>query len=224
MATILIGLDVGQHATPTALAVGEVQWRRVGGQVWDAWTVRHLERLPLGTAYPDVARRVATVLAGVRQRGGRVAALYADATGLGQPVLEVVAPPGVRLTPVYFTYGDRRLVHEDHTITLGKAWLVSRLQALLQTGRVLLPRTPDAQTLAHDLLAYQVRVAPDANEHDGAFAVGPQDDLITALGLAVQCPPQRPGTYAAQGPHPLLHDPVREYRQYIQRVLSGRGH
>jgi hypothetical protein len=41
-------------------------------------------------------------------------------------------------------------------------------------------------SLARDLLAYQVRVDPDANDRYGAFRVGRYDDLITALGLAPQ--------------------------------------
>jgi hypothetical protein len=43
---------------------------------------------------------------------------------------------GVRGTAVSFTHGDRRVVQQDRSISLGKAWLVSRLQMLLQTSRM----------------------------------------------------------------------------------------
>ena len=43
----------------------------------------------------------------------------------------MAAMTGVRAVPVYFTHGDRRIVQEDRSVTLGKAWLVSRLQVLL---------------------------------------------------------------------------------------------
>jgi hypothetical protein len=40
-------------------------------------------------------------------------------------------------------------------------------------------------------LDYEIRVSEDANERYGAFKVGSHDDLITALGLAVQQDPKR---------------------------------
>jgi hypothetical protein len=80
-------------------------------------------------------------------------------------------------------------------VQLGKADLVSRLQTLLQTGRLHLPRTPGAETLARELLEYEIKVAEDANESYGAFRVGALDDLVTALGLAVQSDPIGPGIY-----------------------------
>ena len=69
---------------------------------------------------------------------------------------------------------------------LGKAYLVSRLQALLDADRLHLPQTPEATALVEELLDYEIRV--DRNGHDryGAFRVGTHDDLVTALGLAVQ--------------------------------------
>ncbi|NJL26457.1 MAG: hypothetical protein HC897_00590 [Thermoanaerobaculia bacterium] len=43
--------------------------------------------------------------------------------------------------------------------------------------------------MAKDLLDYQIEIDPAANERYGAFKVGAQDDLVTALGLAVQTDP-----------------------------------
>jgi len=75
-------------------------------------------------------------------------------------------------------------------VKLGKAWLVSRLQMLLQNGRLHLPRTAEAEALARELLDYEIRVSEDANDRYGAFRVGTHDDLVTALGLAVQLDPR----------------------------------
>jgi hypothetical protein len=86
---------------------------------------------------------------------------------------------------VYFTHGDRRKV-ERGEIKLGKAWLVSRMQALLQSGLLHLPRTAEAEALGKELLDYEIRVTEDANDRYGAFRVGSHDDLVTALGLATQ--------------------------------------
>jgi len=57
---------------------------------------------------------------------------------------------------------------------------------LLQQGRLHLPRPPEAETLGQELADYELQVQPDANDRYGAFRVGTQDDLVTALGLAVQ--------------------------------------
>jgi hypothetical protein len=130
--------------------------------------------------------------------------LYADATGVGQPVIDLLRVAAVRPVPVYFTHGDRRVLHDDGVITLGKAWLVSRLQSVLQTGRLLLPETPEAQVLAQELLDYEIRVDQNANDRYGAFRVGTHDDLVTALGLATQDDGPRPFQAAAGGPRPAL--------------------
>jgi len=153
--------------------------------------VRHLERLPLGTSYPAVAERVAAIVQGVHAAtsGDVTSTLYVDATGVGTPIVDVLRAAGVsdlaRLKAVYFTHGDRRKV-ERGEVKLGKAWLVSRMQALLQSGLLHLPRTAEAEALGKELLDYEIRVTEDANDRYGAFRVGAHDDLVTALGLATQ--------------------------------------
>lgn len=172
---------------PTAVAVAEQELPE--GSEAALFIIRHLERLPLGTAYPDVATRLAAIVAGVRVHSTGMLTLRVDATGVGQPVvdlLERALPDGPYPIAVYFTHGDRYEVDHAHSrATLGKAYLVSRLQALLQTGRIKLPRTAEAEQLAKELLDYEIRVDQNANDTYGAFKVGTHDDLVTALGLAV---------------------------------------
>lgn len=187
---IIIGADIGQKVDPTAIAVAEQQWRTPeGGRREDFYLIRFLDRLPLGTPYPQVAQRLERLVASVQERApGASLTFYVDATGVGQPVVDLLTHVGMPVQAVYFTHGDRRTKQADGSITLGKAWLVSRLQALLQTGRILLPTTSEAQVLAKELQDYEIRVSEDANERYGAFKVGTHDDLVTALGLATQPP------------------------------------
>jgi hypothetical protein len=63
---------------------------------------------------------------------------------------------------------------------------VTRLQTLLQAHRIHLPETEEARILVEELLEYEVKVAEDAIDRYGALRVGSQDDLVTALGLALQ--------------------------------------
>lgn len=204
MSRVTIGVDIGQRVDPTAIAVVEREERVTGRKyhpdgsvilnnkderrVWHH-TTRYLERLPLGTSYPDVARRLAKVAANVAEKTGHRPRLYLDATGVGKPVVDVLRDHEVkaRLIAVYFTYGDRRMKGEDGSIILGKAYLVSRLQALFQGERLHLPRHhPEAETMTRELLDYEIRVDKNANDTYGAFRVGTHDDLVTALGLATQ--------------------------------------
>jgi hypothetical protein len=121
----------------------------------------------------------------------------ANATGLGTPVIEMLkaeASQARKITAVHFNHGDRRSDTRQYEVILGKGYLVSRLQTLLQADLLHLPRTPEADTLARELSEYEIRIAEDANERYGAFRVGTQDHLVNALGLAVQID-WRPGAF-----------------------------
>jgi len=185
---VVIGVDVGQKRDPTAICVAESEERPGSHRSEVHFPVRFLERLPLGTPYPDVARRLAEVVRRAWAKTHDTPAVFVDATGVGQPVVDLLRAEALEayVTAVYFTHGDRRSVEKGVGVKLGKAWLVSRLQTLLQTRRLHLPKTAEAEALARELLDYEIRVSEDANDRYGAFRVGTHDDLVTALGLAVQ--------------------------------------
>lgn len=193
----VIGVDLGQKRDPTAVCVSELDLRDAAGRREVHFLVRYLQRLPLGTPYPEVARKVARLARSVASRVGRPPSLYLDATGVGQPVLDAVREElaagtgwestgrGCPIFAVYLLHGDERR-EEEGVVKLGKAWLVNRLQALLQVRRVHLPNTPEARALRDELLDYEIRVDDNAVDRYGAFRTGAHDDLVTALGLAVQ--------------------------------------
>jgi hypothetical protein len=119
-------------------------------------------------------------------------------TGVGRPVAEMVAEQvsgngRVKLYFVTFTYGDKRIVDPDSgEIRLGKAWVVSRLTALFESGRLVLPSDSlVARQMMKELQDYDTKVDLEGNEKYGAFKVGQHDDLVTALGLATQEIPER---------------------------------
>jgi hypothetical protein len=172
--------------------------RRVPAKTETIYIVRHLGRLPLGTPYPAVAEHVAAVVDGLVRRGIARPRLMVDSTGVGAPVVELIGEKlgrhGRDLIAATFTHGDKYSQDDSRRIaSVGKAHLVSKLQALLQTGRLKLPRTAEAEALGRELMDYEIRVDEDANDKYGAFKVGAHDDLVTALGLAVVYvePPER---------------------------------
>ena len=215
--TLSIGVDIGQKIDSSAIVVAEHQ----AGDTGTTFTVRHLERRPLGEPYPTVAARVAAVVTGAVRHARRPryatpathpdhpdgwllsdgfdfplsAFVVIDSTGVGLPVAELVtaalAAAGLDVFRVsltvelaVFTFGER-LSWSNGERRVGKGYLVSRLQSLLQTGRVRLPDTGEARALAAELLNYEIKVDPDGDAKFGAFKTGSHDDLVTALGLAV---------------------------------------
>lgn len=171
------------------------------------YTVRYIARIPLGTSYPDVAVLVADILCSplLERRSVRV---YLDITGVGRPVYQELKAEieirkdgiwladgsflqkgkkwNVQMFPLSFVHGDK---YDHRTGSLGKAFLVSRLQSLLQSGRVHAPDTPEVVATLGELKVYEIRVSPEGTDQYGAFKTGAHDDLATALGLSVLTDP-----------------------------------
>src|SRR5438045_1798452 len=77
------GVDLGQRQDPTALAV--VEW---GGHA-AVLSLRHLERMPLGTPYTEVVQRVSRRMRS-RQLAGGQRHLIVDGTGVGPAVVDLL--------------------------------------------------------------------------------------------------------------------------------------
>jgi hypothetical protein len=201
--SLVLGADIGQKHDPTALVVAEALRAGSGrAAVW-SYTIRHMERLPLNTSYPDVAERILQVVERVRAqpepartRTMAKVAIVVDSTGVGAPVVDILRRGMdtriATLTEATFTHGDRLTgMIGSPTMSVGKAYLVSRLQALFQTSRIQLPANhPEAAAMTRELMDYEIKVSEDANDKYGAFRTGAHDDLVTALGLAVITDPE----------------------------------
>lgn len=199
----VIGIQIGQKRDRTAIAVAEMEYRPINAprtrrRRKEHYVVRHLERLDPGTRYSVIAQRLAEVSTGVVKKGQlkprkpRKPIIFAAAIGGGEPVIDLLKDEvrDARIWAVEFNHGNGRTEdRERRVIRLGKAYLVSRLQTLLEQRQLHLPHTPEADTLASELLEYEIRVSPNAHELLGAFRVGSQDDLVTAVGLAVHKKP-----------------------------------
>lgn len=196
----MIGVDVGQHNEASGICA-VVEERQVSSSLPNTlqnrfsrqqerhFVVKHLERVPSGTRFPDIAKRVGNVVLKAIEEVGSSGPLFVNATGLGSPIVQLIKSHSHSATiyTTYFTYGDRRTC-ERQEITLGKAYLVSRLQLLLQTDRLHMPKTAQTELLAKELRNYQIEVDENANDRYGAFKVGSTDELVTALGMVVSGP------------------------------------
>jgi hypothetical protein len=185
-----IGLDLGQRRDRTAIVVMETA--QIASQSRSALTfapecvirrsVRHLERLSVGTPYPDVVER-ATRIAD-RLSDAASTTLIVDATGVGIPVVDALRKPAARwrLAPVIIGSGYRDN-YVDGFWRVAKQDLIGRLQLAFDFREFTIePSLPETETLVEELTAMRgfERKRGRTLEAPGAA----HDDLALALALA----------------------------------------
>jgi len=185
------GLDLGQVMDFTALAI--VERTEVKG-AWSAanfgfeWRhvlrLRHLERVPLGTGYPDIVERVCRVMrSGALSTGSR--SLAVDGTGVGRPVVDLLrrADLGCRMWPVTITSGETER-YADGYYRVPKRDLIVGLQVQLQMERLeIAADLKEGPVLLKEMAGMRVEVKL-RNEEFEAWREGEHDDLVLATALA----------------------------------------
>ena len=146
--------------------------------------VRHLERLPLRTPYPDVVAHIAGILRRPPLDLPR-AKLLLDMTGVGRPIVDMFVRAALAPVGVMITSGDQeRRVHE-HEWRVSKSLLVSNLQASLHSGELRIAKgLPEARTLASELQSFRTTITESGNQRFGARE-GAHDDLVLAVAMGV---------------------------------------
>lgn len=205
-----LGLDLGQAADYTALALIEVPiwtpqtgwvssanvprdvadlydtalgstWREMAPKPTPLW-LRALHRYELGTPYPSIVADV------IRRLGGKDAyrtdtTLVVDGTGVGAAVVDIFRYGDVPcdLYPVLITGGAKK--DRNH---VPKRDLIGALQVALQRGQLEIARqTQDTEALLLELQNYRVKI-DERTAHDSYNArSGAHDDLVLSLALAV---------------------------------------
>jgi hypothetical protein len=189
--TYLIGLDLGQKGDFTAIAVVEFREHVEGRDPATyqpklaTWLdVRHLERVPLGTSYPDVVEHVRQLVDSdeLRQRS----TLIVDATGVGTPVLDLLMRAGLEcaVIGVTITGGERQSSGPDGW-RVPKRDLITGLQLRLETGELRMSKgVPMGQTLVREMMDMRVNMSDTGHETYAATRSGSHDDLVLAVALA----------------------------------------
>jgi hypothetical protein len=184
----IAGLDLGRPHEFTALSVlerTEVPAPNDSSRMVRRYAVRHLERLPPATPYPEVFTRLTEVFAAEPIRGSR---LVVDYPGAGQPVLDMLrkARVGAKITPMFVTTGKRSSADELGGWCVPRQELAATLQVLLQSRRLrVAPALPEAATLVRELAAFQVKVTVATKEEEmAAWREGTHDDLVLAIAVA----------------------------------------
>jgi hypothetical protein len=148
------------------------------------YAVRHLERFPIGTPYPEIAARVKDVFAAPSLAGSR---LLVDQTGVGHPVVNLFRRPRInaRTQAVTITNGQGTGGGDASGLHIPKQELVSVLQVLLQGRRLqVAPTLPEAPTLVRELTNFRLKVPASNTDTLEGWREGRDDDLVFAVAIA----------------------------------------
>ncbi len=181
----IIGVDLGQAADYTAVSVLEQRMSstRSGTKAETVYHVRHLERVPLGTPYPVIIKRVEQIYKSLSK--GSSPSLVIDSTGVGRPVYDSFKQ--AKLQPVGISiHGGSAVTREGSIFSVAKRDLVGVLQVLYQSGRIKVSRwLKDAETFNNELLNFKVKINIRTG-HDSyeAWREGVHDDLVLSVACA----------------------------------------
>jgi hypothetical protein len=191
----VLGVDLGQSTDPTAVCA--LHWRREpldSFSVTEGSTVvllqdcreyldvRHLQRLPLGMAYPEQVQTVADLLSRPPLRG---ADLAIDETGVGRPVGDMFDQAGLAPVRVTITAGNSESEAGSRRWHVGKSQLVSLVDARLHSGELrFAAELQDAPILKDELRDFRRKLS-DTGRASYAARAGAHDDLVLAVAIAV---------------------------------------
>jgi hypothetical protein len=195
----IIGLDLGQTRDFTALAVLEKSplfdpkgylVRDPDGRLLDVYDCVHLGRYPLGTPYPAIVADVAALArrSELKPARGDSLALAIDQTGVGGAVVDLFRRekmPAEVVGVMIASGSGSRWDEAGKKAVVSKIELVGQVQSFLQTGRLkIVSSLKFASLLKTELLNFQVKVTPSANEVFGTWREGQHDDLVLAVAMA----------------------------------------
>jgi hypothetical protein len=196
----LLGADLGQSPDPSALAILEEKLlvmekgklnindlslrlaARAPIKVVSRLDCRWLERIPLGTPYPQVLDRCEAWLKSPELVEEAIFIL--DYTGVGHPVYDFARDRGMAPIGINITAG-RELVETLAGYNVPKRDLISQLLIAFQSGRLLISgELPFAQTIRNELINFRMRIHPSGKTSYEVWREGEHDDLVLALAIA----------------------------------------
>ncbi len=183
-----LGVDLGQRSDYTAIAIIE-KIPPVGGDGQtgneDLFDLQYLDRLPLGTPYPEVVRRVKDLLQTPPTAGDVYCVV--DATGGGIPVVDMFREAKVFPLVAVTITGGHTVSQDGRNYSVPKRDLVSLLQVRLQNDRLRIAEgLPLAKILVREMQNFRMKINI-ATGHDSyeAWREGDHDDLVLAVALAL---------------------------------------
>jgi hypothetical protein len=195
----IVGCDLGQAQDYTALCVVEkitvdaseiIQQKgfeppRATSVSKKVHHIRHLQRLKLGTGYPEIVQTVGTMLKALPV-AKMPPALVVDATGVGRPVIDMMRKAGLKPVSVSITGGHDENYVGSNEWRIPKRNLVSTLAVCMQSGRLkVAPDLSEAETLVSELSNFRVKISSSGHDSYDSWRDSIHDDLCLAACLAV---------------------------------------
>ena len=210
--TFFVGLDLGQAADFTAVAVmecteaklipppptsrdsfemvgiGDATGRSAVAKVTQetpigkTYHIRFCERLEKGTAYPDIVRWISTLVTKLLTRAQ--VGLVVDATGVGRPIVDMFTQSGLKCVPVNVT-GGQNDNFGNGVWNVPKKDLVGAAKAML--GKKLLKIDDGLEhkdVLIREIENFRIKIN-ERTRHESyeAWRESDHDDLVFALCL-----------------------------------------
>jgi hypothetical protein len=181
-----LGIDPGQAADPTALALLEQD--RADQPVY---LLRALHRFPIGTPYTELPRALKSRLTADPLSGH--AKLAIDATGVGTPVVDHFRDhlPEIPIYAITITAGTR-VTGWGKNPHVPKRDLIGTASVILEQSRLrVAANMRETQALVDELLAYR-RTLNERGYDTYQAASGSHDDFVLALSLALWTDEHKP--------------------------------
>ena len=185
MPQFVISADIGKAADYTALSV--IEYKSIGDNknslnAQYEYHIRHLERPPLGTPYPEVLKKISRLADHpVIQQDSMI---VVDATGVGAPIVDMLREKHPLLVAITITSGNNVNEVSKYNYTVPKRDLISNLQVLYQSHQIKIAREiPEAETLIKELLSFKVKISTSGHDSYEAWREGIHDDLVLSVAL-----------------------------------------
>jgi hypothetical protein len=192
-----VGLDLGQSADYTALAVVQSVKERVeGGNFRTVMHLRHLQRYQLRTSYTTIADGVVEVMRSEALNGNEYdptrhrlakpkAELLVDKTGVGRGVTDILKERGLRFTGIVI-HGGETTHKTDGAYHVPKKDLVAALEVPFDKGTLKIAEGLELWgVLKEELQSFRRKQNPKTShvsfEH---WRDSDHDDLVLAVAMA----------------------------------------
>jgi hypothetical protein len=179
----IVGLDLGQSADPSALAVVQAHGQDAKGRT--VWHVPHLQRWPLGTPYTQIVPDVAAL---VKQLDRPT--LIIDRTGCGAPVFDFFAAANLAVSELVgaMIHGGATMNRATPDVySIPKRDLAGVVRTVWESGRVKIAKgLKESATLVRELQTFTVKInIATGNESFEAWRSRDHDDLVFSVALAL---------------------------------------
>jgi hypothetical protein len=178
-----IGLDLGQVRDFSAITVNRKHLELGTDEVFHCIVFSH--RFKLGTPYPDVARETAELIEQLPKLA-EPPRLFADATGVGRPLIDLLRGEGLSPLAVTLTGGQHWSMAPGGWISLPKSEMVSTMTVALQRRQVAIAaEMPWLKQMIGELQNYRLSQTAAGNAAFNARSEADHDDLVVSLGLSI---------------------------------------